>query len=105
MKKQNTFPWKYQKFLKEPLFHCRKYVDEKYLWRSRTSMRTLEVHYKKVWFFHKTFDNSHLKFRKIKKKQKLKNNIFNRPLIVNQMLSQTEFAIGKSDFAHFMHFQ
>ena len=34
------------------------------------------------------------------KKQKLKNTIFDGPLIVNQTFSQTEYFIGKSDFAH-----
>ena len=30
-------------------------------------IRTFEIHYKKEWFFHKNFDNSHLKFGKTKK--------------------------------------
>ena len=36
-KKQNAFPCKFQKILKGSSFHCQKYVDQKYLWRSRTS--------------------------------------------------------------------
>ena len=39
------------------------------------------------------------------KKAKIKNSIFDSPLIVNQTFSQTEFIIGKSYFAHIMHFQ
>ena len=38
------------------------------------------------------------------KKQKLKNTIFDGPLIVNQTFSQTEYFIGESDFAHIMNF-
>ena len=38
------------------------------------------------------------------KKQKLKNNIFDGPLILNQNFSQTEFIFGRSDFAQIMHF-
>ena len=30
-------------------------------------IRTFEIHYKKEWFLHKNFDNSHLKFGKMKK--------------------------------------
>ena len=37
-------------------------------------------------------------------KKKLKNDIFDSPFIVNQIFSQTEI-IGKSEFAHIMHFQ
>ena len=36
IKKQNVFPWKFQKMLKGPSFHCQKYVDQEYLLRSRT---------------------------------------------------------------------
>ena len=39
-----------------------------------------------------------------RKKQKLNNSIFDGPLIVNQTFSQTEFIIGKSNFANIMHF-
>ena len=35
-----------------------------------------------------------------RKKQKLKNGIFDGPIIVNQTFSQIEFIISKSDFAH-----
>ena len=35
--KQNEFPWKFQRNLKRPPFLCQKGVDQKYLWRSRTS--------------------------------------------------------------------
>ena len=38
------------------------------------------------------------------KKQKLKNSIFDGPLIVNQTFLQTEFVTDKSYFAHIMHF-
>ena len=31
MKKQNAFPWKFQKTWKRPSFRCQKYVDQKYL--------------------------------------------------------------------------
>ena len=58
-------------------------------------LRTLEIRYK-------SFNNSHLKFEG--KKEKLKNSIFKGPLIVNQTFSQTKFDIGKSDFAHVMHY-
>ena len=39
-----------------------------------------------------------------RKKQKLNNSIFDGPLIVNQTFSQTEFIIGKSNFANIMYF-
>ena len=64
--KQNTCLCEFQNILKGLLFHCQKFVDQKYLWRSRIS-GTFEIHYKKGWFFHKIFDNSHLKFGKMKK--------------------------------------
>ena len=38
------------------------------------------------------------------KKQKLNNSIFDGPSIVNQNFLQTEFTIGKSNFANMMHF-
>ena len=59
-------------------------------------IRTIEIYYK-------IFDNSHLEFGK-GKKAKIKNSIFDGPLIVNQTFSQTEFVIDKSYFAHIMHF-
>ena len=37
--------------------------------------------------------------------KKSKNSILDCPFIVNQTFSQTEFVIGKSDFAHIMNFQ
>ena len=40
--------------------HCQKYVDKKYLWRSRNYWGTLEIHYI-------IFNNSHLKFGKMEK--------------------------------------
>ena len=52
---------------------------------------------------YKIFDNGHLKIGQ-SEKQKLKNTIFDGPLIVNQTFSQTEYFIAKSDFAHIMHF-
>ena len=64
-------------------------------------IRTLEICFKKGWFFHKKFDNSHLKFGKMKK-PKLKNSNFDGPFIVN--VSQIEINIGKSEFAHIMCF-
>ena len=39
-----------------------------------------------------------------RKRQRLNNSIFNGPLILNQTFSQTEYIIGKSDFARIMHF-
>ena len=66
-------------------------------------IRTLEIDHKRGWLFHKIFKNSHLKYGKMKK-QKLKNNIFDGPLILNQTFSQTEFIFGRSDFAQIMHF-
>ena len=45
------------------------------------------MHYKKGWFFRKIFDNSHLKFEKVKK-AKIKNSIFDSLLIVNETFSQ-----------------
>ena len=38
------------------------------------------------------------------KRQKVKNTIFDNPLIVNQPFLETEYVLGKSDFAHIMHF-
>ena len=88
------------KFLKGPSFHCQKFEDQKYLWPSRTSLEpSKSIINKKGWFFHKIFDNSHLKFEKWKRK-KFKNSIFDSPLIVNQTFPQTEFIIGKSYLAH-----
>ena len=52
--------------------------------------------------FHKIFDNSHLKFRKMKK-TKIKST-FDGLLTANQTFSQTKIIFGKSDFAHIMHF-
>ena len=52
--------------------------------RSKTLMtyqnfiRTFKIHYKKEWFFHKIFDNSHLVFRKTKE-EKIKTSILDRP--------------------------
>ena len=78
------------------MFLCQKCVDEKYLWRIRTSqehsksiIRFLTI---VIWNLEKG------------KRQKLKNSIFDGPLIVNQTFPQTEYVIGKSDFAHIMHF-
>ena len=65
------------------------------------------MHYK-GWFFHEIFDNIHLKSGKTKKKKKpklKKTSIFGSPLIVNKFFSRAQFIIGKSDFAHIMHFQ
>ena len=31
IKKQNVFPWKFQKILKGTLFHCQNYEDQKHL--------------------------------------------------------------------------
>ena len=67
-------------------------------------MKTFKIRYRKGWFFYKIFDNSHLKFGKMKK-AKTKKSILSCPLIVNKTFSQTEFIIGKSDLAHIMHFQ
>ena len=84
------------KNLKGLPFDCQKCVDQKYLWRNRTSkepsksiLRFLTI---VIWNLEK------------RKRQNLKNKIFDGPLIVNQTFSQTEFVIGKSDFAHIMHF-
>ena len=63
-------------------------------WRSRTPLETL--------ISIKIFDNSHLKFGK-RKLAKVKKNIFEGPLIVNETFSQIEFVICKSSFAHVMH--
>ena len=56
------FRGNFKKNLKGLSLHCQKYVDQKYL-----SCRTPEIHYKNGWFFHKIFENSQLKFGKIKK--------------------------------------
>ena len=77
---------------------CRSKISE--LWR----IGTLEIHYKKGWFFHKIFGNSHLKFGKTKK-VKIRNHHFHNPLIANQNFLKTELIIGKSDLAHIIHFQ
>ena len=45
IKKQNAFPYKFQKILKVPSFHCQK------LWRDRTSWEPWEFSTKKNVFF------------------------------------------------------
>ena len=77
-------------------FHFQKSVDQKYLWRSRnyqepskSIIRFLTI---VIWNLEKG------------KRQKLKNNIFGGPLIVNQTFPQAEYVIGESDFAHNMQF-
>ena len=42
-------------------------------------IRTLEIHLKKGWYFHKIFDNSHLKFGKMKK-AKIRKQHFRQPV-------------------------
>ena len=54
------FRAKFQKLLKGPSFHCQKLV---------------ELLFKKGWFFHKIFDNSHLKFGKMKKAKIKKQHV------------------------------
>ena len=80
IKKQNVFPCKFLKKLKEPSLLCKKCVDQ------NNFIRTLEIHYKKGWFFHKIFDNSHLKNGKMEKAKIKKNSVFDGPLIINQSL-------------------
>ena len=72
IRKENVFPWKFQKFLKEPSFHFHKYVRHKNICDVVELHKNLEIHYKKGWFFHKIFDNSHLKFGKMKKAAAIK---------------------------------
>ena len=81
---------------KGPPFHFQKSVDQKYLWRSRNYKEPS----KSIIIF------LTIVFRNLGKgkRQKVKNSIFDGPLIVNQPFSQTEYVIGKSDFAHIMHF-
>ena len=84
------------KKLKGPPFHCQKCVDQKYLWRSRNYW---EISKSIIGFL--TMVNWILEKGK---RQKLKNSLFGDQLIVNQIFSQTEHVIGKSHFAHVMHF-
>ena len=44
------------------------------------------------------------KKKRKEKSQKLKNSMFDGPLIVNPIFTQTEFIVAKLDFAHIMHF-
>ena len=57
---------------------------------------TFEIHYK-------IFESIYLKLGK-RKKEKLKNSIFDDPLIANQIFSQISFVINKTDFAYIKHF-
>ena len=61
--------------LKGPSFHCQKFVNQKYL----PCSRTFEGHYRRGWFFQVIFDNSNLKFGKMKK-AKIKKYHFQRPV-------------------------
>ena len=65
---------------------------------ARNPRKTLEIHCQKEWL---QLDGWNLEKWK---KWKLKISIFDSPLIVNQIFSQTEFNIGKSDSALIMHF-
>ena len=57
-------------------FNCQKL---KIFVTQQNFIRTLEIHYKEGWFFHKIFDNSHLKFGKMKK-AKIKKQHFRQPV-------------------------
>ena len=96
IKNQNAYPRKLNKKLTVPPFHFQKCVDQKYLWRSwnykepsKSNIRFLTIFFRNLGKW---------------KRQKVKNSIFDDPLIVNQPFSQTKYTIGKSDFAHIMHF-
>ena len=52
----------------------------------------------------KLYEYQTLGLMKMDNMNKIKNNIFDGPLIVNQTFLQTEFDIGKSDFSHIMDF-
>ena len=79
------------------------YVYQKHLGRSRTSQELSKSIFKKNGYSTRflTIAISHLG----KWKKPELNSIFDNPLTVNQAFSQIEFIIGKSEFAHIMHFQ
>ena len=60
---------------------------------SQKLLKTLKIHYK-------IFISNLSKWEK----QTLKISIFDGPLIINQTFLQIEYFIGKSHFAHIMHF-
>ena len=77
--KENAFASKFLKISKGPSFHCQKHVDQKYLWRSRTSKEPSRPILKK--------DGNSIRFLKIAiwnmekwKKSKLKNKHFRQPV-------------------------
>ena len=84
------------KKLKGLPFHCKKCVVQKYMWRSRNYWEPSKPIIRFLTIVIWNFDKG--------KRQKLKNSIFDGPLIVNQTFSQTEYIIGKSKFARIMHF-
>ena len=85
-----------KKNLKGLSFHCRKCVDQKYLWHSRT-LKELSKFIIKDGFFIRFLIIVISNLEKWKR-QKLKNQ-------PNQPFLQTEFIFCKSDFAHIiMHF-
>ena len=75
-----------KKKIKRPSFLCQKRADQEL---SKSIIRFLTI---LIWNLDKW------------KSQKLKNSIFDGPLIVNQTFSQIEHIFGKSDFAHTMYF-
>ena len=93
-----------KKNIKRPPFHCQTNVDQEYMWRSRTSQEPSKSVIKKDGFSIRFLTMVIWNLEKWKR-QKLNNSIFVSPLIVNQTFSETEFIIGKSGFAHIMHFQ
>ena len=90
------FPANLKKKLKGLSFHCRKCVDQKYLWHSRTLKEVSKFIIKDGFFIR--FLIIVISNLEKWKRQKLKNQ-------PNQPFLQTEFIFCKSDFAHIiMHF-
>ena len=96
IKNQNAYLCKLKKNLKGSPFHSQKCVDQKYLWRSRNYLEPSKPIIRFLTIVFRNLGKG--------KRQKVKNSIFDDPLIINQPFSQTEYIIGKSYFAHITHF-
>ena len=66
IKRQSTFPFKITKKKKKPSSRFPKFLDQKICAIVELS-RNFKIYYKKECFFHKIFDNRHLKFGKTKR--------------------------------------
>ena len=87
IKNQNAYPRKLNKKQKVPPLHFQKRVDQKYLWRSRNYKEPSKPNIRFLTIVFRNLGKW--------KRQKVKNSIFDGPLIVNQPFLQTEYVIGK----------